>query len=685
MKAIYWKEIRENLKWAAIGFAAFSLALALAWSGVADPNNYENFFSVLSPAVIMAATLCACGFGAALGFLQILPEQRRDRWAFLVHRPVSWTTIFWGKVGAGLTLYFTAMLVPFGFLCYWASIPGHINAPFDWRMGLGGLADILSGAVFYFAGMITSLRQARWLGSKAVALAGAIWVLGAADDAVHFWAACAWIAVIGLLMLLSARGNFLRNGVYTSQAPVARGSLVALFVLGLCMLVSWAASFSRNMINDGYQYGDTADYGISKAGEPVKMLESGGQLVKVEDADGNDLHIDKLLLPSYANNLPRAQNLDMSYFYSREPGYRSYLCYMAESYQLPGTRWFYFRATRRLQSYDHDSRKLSGYITPDGYHAASDGVPSSAFPAEYQNKKTGASAFGEIVVFGTRLYLIDYLGLTVRQLAETESPSDYTGATILSADEAYDAPLNDAYVVAGLKDGLAFIKASDGTRQCFVPYEYPYTKDRETWANIMVVLTPDKLHFLVWYQLSFDKRGEGYNLPSYLYRYSLDGTQEKKWELPPLFGPIEEQSWAQHLWAVGEATGSRLYSAGDWWLGKQMGDEQAALIWKAQFVRGWDYVRVDWLVSAIVGILCAVFAIVRGRSYLLPGGELAGWAVLVFLGGIGGLLVFLAVKEWPARATCSSCAKKRMVPLDVCEHCGSPWEKPKRDGTEIFA
>ena len=42
----------------------------------------------------------------------------------------------------------------------------------------------------------------------------------------------------------------------------------------------------------------------------------------------------------------------------------------------------------------------------------------------------------------------------------------------------------------------------------------------------------------------------------------------------------------------------------------------------------------------------------RQKAYLLSWLEIAVWAVFVFLGGIAGLLVFLAVKEWPVRATC---------------------------------
>ena len=36
-------------------------------------------------------------------------------------------------------------------------------APYQWQTGLPWLADILSGLVYYFAGMLTAQRQTPWL------------------------------------------------------------------------------------------------------------------------------------------------------------------------------------------------------------------------------------------------------------------------------------------------------------------------------------------------------------------------------------------------------------------------------------------------------------------------------------------------------------------------------------------
>ena len=90
--------------------------------------------SICAPSFqIVTAVGCALG-GAALGLLQVLSELWRDRWSFLVHRPLSRFAIFVGKVLAGLMLYGFANGVPLLAAAWWASRPGNVAAPFDWRM-----------------------------------------------------------------------------------------------------------------------------------------------------------------------------------------------------------------------------------------------------------------------------------------------------------------------------------------------------------------------------------------------------------------------------------------------------------------------------------------------------------------------------------------------------------------------
>jgi hypothetical protein len=61
-----------------------------------------------------------------------------------------------------------------------------------------------------------------------------------------------------------------------------------------------------------------------------------------------------------------------------------------------------------------------------------------------------------------------------------------------------------------------------------------------------------------------------------------------------------------------------------------------------------------------------------------------GWSLCGLLFGWAGLVLLLALQEWPARVACPKCHKPRVVARDTCEHCGAPHAAPAPDGTEIF-
>jgi ABC-type transport system involved in multi-copper enzyme maturation permease subunit len=151
-----WKEWRENAKWAVLALLAFGLATAYMVSQNSIDYNYYNasILSRVTPLTTFLAPLLA----TMLGLLQVASELRRDQWAFLVHRPVSRSTIFLGKAVAGVTLYLLAMSLPMLLLGLWLATPGNVPAPFTWGMMLPLIADILAGVAFYFAGMLTALR-----------------------------------------------------------------------------------------------------------------------------------------------------------------------------------------------------------------------------------------------------------------------------------------------------------------------------------------------------------------------------------------------------------------------------------------------------------------------------------------------------------------------------------------------
>src|SRR5712692_3529058 len=153
MKSLIWKELCENLKWAALPTIVIGGIMAV----LAPP-------SLMDDGGLLIVALIAALFGAMLGFLQAHSEASGDKRSLLLHRPLTRSQIFLAKALAGVGLYLLALVMPFASEVVLAATPGHIAEPFGWPMVLPWLADVLTGIVYYFAGMLAAQREARWYG-----------------------------------------------------------------------------------------------------------------------------------------------------------------------------------------------------------------------------------------------------------------------------------------------------------------------------------------------------------------------------------------------------------------------------------------------------------------------------------------------------------------------------------------
>jgi hypothetical protein len=87
------------------------------------------------------------------------------------------------------------------------------------------------------------------------------------------------------------------------------------------------------------------------------------------------------------------------------------------------------------------------------------------------------------------------------------------------------------------------------------------------------------------------------------------------------------------------------------------------------------------LLSALIAALACFFL---ARRFAFSTAGRVGWLLFGLLWGLAGLLLMLALYEWPARVACPKCRKLRVVTRDTCEHCGAEQSSPEPDGTEIF-
>src|SRR5262245_8891692 len=226
MRSLLWKECQANLKWAVLPSLLILVPMVLL-GGPGEPPAGTDLF---------AWHILAAVFGAVLGFLQVFFEARGDPRALLLHRPLSRSRIFLGKALAGVGLYLLGMGIPFAVLALWCATPGHLTAPFSWRAVLPWLADLLTGVVYYFAGMLTAQREGRWYGGRGLGLAAAFLATVLVWGLPEFWQALLALGVLGTLLGVAAWGSFLGGGAYAPQPRVARAALALALLTGLLVL-----------------------------------------------------------------------------------------------------------------------------------------------------------------------------------------------------------------------------------------------------------------------------------------------------------------------------------------------------------------------------------------------------------------------------------------------------------------
>src|SRR5579864_8098756 len=151
MITIFLKELRENLKWAAL---IAGVLLFMVWHEIRNPSHLLLLQFARNYTVIIAPLA-----GLLMGVVQTLFETRPDNWAFVVHRPVGRPGIFVAKCLAGLLLLYVSLATPCLLAAAWAAKPGNLPIPFQGRMVLPMMADVLGAGCWYFVGMILTLRR----------------------------------------------------------------------------------------------------------------------------------------------------------------------------------------------------------------------------------------------------------------------------------------------------------------------------------------------------------------------------------------------------------------------------------------------------------------------------------------------------------------------------------------------
>jgi len=681
MKAIIWKELRENVKWAALGGGAIMLAMIYALHGQGQLGRAPQ--TILTEKFLMVTTFGFAVLAAALGFLQTFGESRRDHWAFLLHRPISRTRIFFGKVIAGLLLYIIATGGPLLLAATWASGPGQFAAPFDWGITQAGVADLLAGAVHYFAALLTALRQARWYVSKALSFGVAIVVSLIVSHTPQLWHALLTIALTALILLIAAWGSFNCSGVYTHQRRPAKAALGLVTVAGIIIVGGVVVTFVVSLLQGTPPSYEHVQYNIARDGTVVRMTYTHGGFKNITDLNGNpveELSDLKILSHQDARHLllqgqsisiaPISKDQNINWYQRSYRYYNHWFVNMEQSYR--SEYWYFDLHSKQLLGFDARTRRLIACGGPQGFVDSSQPLTKSF--GRWLNVDINNYQTGWLFVDLKAAYVIDCTSRSVNKIFSADSDVTLIGGggrNIAQAD-----PLQNRTPTVIATDKRLVFRADKNQPWRQITHE----PDTVEYPNVTIMTVPGKPQAFLRYSPNLQKILAGKTADKLM---ELDGDNRivHRYDLKRESPDIKPDRVTMYF--TGVAMPPVLLTV------------LIAIQWIADLAAGTPGLRThnmvdkmmrwEWIIAMSLSMLiCAGLNRHLAIRYRFEAGARRWWMLWGLLLTPAGVVLMYCLPQLPPRVRCASCGQRRLVDRDNCEHCNAAFPDPPRDGTEIF-
>jgi hypothetical protein len=679
MKAMLWKELQENIKWAVLAMIGLGLA---EFYGLTERSDYydDQSATLCKSSFLMSTTFGCAAVGLILGLIQILPEQRRDQWAALLHRPVTRATIFRGKAFAGILLYLVATVPPFLACVWYTATPGHFSTPFVPQMIFPGIADICAGTMYYFAALFVGLRRGAWFGTRAFGFLAAVTVSFFVAAAPIFRISVEAAVLMALALFTAGWGTILTNGRLRDQPRLGQFALVTVVFFGVCCLGAITLIVIGMFSSEDYYYG--TQYHVDVDGRPLKFVSSKNAATAITDLTGNIIHDKRFTTGGSYNYLlyfaqvssyigdPHDKKLD-----EYVPGYRSNQTYVVSSegtYDNEAERWYYLRQERQFVGYYFKTNQRIGAIGQNGFR------PGYAQVAPLPENKTSLYwQIPSIVQFGSTVYHNDF---DQRKLTPifSEPGTEVFGAAPMQSSQDRIISLN--WGAVALLDKMLIIDKTGS-----IIATLPYHRDMDRWGNLSVAVKPAKDRFFLSYEpsqwIDYKVRRE---MPSYYEEMDTKGTLLNTYTLPPVEELYGSRSWLEY---ISECLPPPAFLFGDLAydkVGALCGSERLAGQLNYTLGDGWGYFKDISIRSSLTSLLLALLTLAWARRMHFSWGRAWAWAAFVLAFNLAGLITFRLVADWPVRVRCPQCSHKRPVEENLCPHCGASWPTPVSRGTEIF-
>jgi hypothetical protein len=607
-----------------------------------------------------------------------------------------------------VSFYLLVLLAPSACAVALAATPGHVAAPFEWGMALPWLADVLTGLVYYFAGMIVAQREARWYGSLGLPLAAGVFTSLCVWHVTEFWQALVAIGLMSGLVAVAAWGSVCGGGVYSRQPRLGKLALGSTLLLGLLTLVFGAK------VLIGSEFLPAVDY------YPLEMGRQGQILWVQKENDLTDGRIQSIT--DLAGKVPEqiaGERLDAFAFRqavargakagvrAKSTGYRLPHRFLVEfrNDTTPTTEaWWYAPAQHQMLGYDKQTKRLIGKFGPSGFVDAGQPV-QELFQATPEFVGMGGGSWVQYpLALLSGAYTVDFRKGSVKKVF-----SPPPGETVRWASQRADEREKWFHMYVGTDKSL-YVLDEAGTVVC----RAPLAGDLDGYYLMAVGRLDRPRRYWAWYhpQWHLPLATQANMDEAYVVIYDQNGKEiMPRQTAPPRLGVVRDYPGSEPLVGPsafqalsGLATSPAEVAALVGTLGLLEADARAhegmETLVPLGFLGCTTQLYIPGIVydlhghSRLIGTFAGLMLLASAASalvcFVIPGryafsrGRRLGWALLGFLFGPVGLLLMLTILEWPGQVACPKCRKPRVVTREHCEHCHAEHASPVKDGTEIF-
>ncbi len=718
MRALIWKELRENVRWLPIG-----LLVVTAVGYLVLPSIFTFSQSMVARDLLAQLAIIAPLLAFALGVVQSFRDLKPASGAYLNHRGVTRSDVFLAKTIVGFLLYAIAIVVPLTALAAWIAAQGMQWYPMRPAQVLPSLAYALAAFGMHPAAMLMMARDASWWGTRLlplVPIAIAVFVIWTLSKGLMWAAICAILAVPVLTWVvatarqgwcdlvsdpsatkyhLTARGRCLLPLYLTAGAV---GALFVSLMFGIAILEYWrrgidlpepfnAIAVEREskslwMVTNQYKYDRVM--GITRTnvlgGDPVVQGGQVNPLKPVPDGLGFDF---------FSHLTPTDRGVVQS------DGFFTPLSMIAA---FSDETWYSFDQRGYVLLYGAAAGRFSwkNTVAADHIHSAGilSGVPFTADPIGL-----GALAFSTFREAGLATPLVDSKGvylledqpLSIRTLIA--QPVDAIG---LVTKEAGAAPS----VLIRAQSQLFEYEMVDGTGST---HWFPEVDGERGVTRITVRPLRD---------LSLSaKLVQTYDLPPELAHrseLSIASAADGGWFLTSsaskttVFKVAPQGDTLRLAFTIEPGTSSppsaedRIHV-----LNVLFGLCPGVMYLIGTAIAGWvsfsqPFERpfadlMSWVADhpvqttagvvafVLVSLTCVMLTIRASRQRGLSRRPMLLWCWSVGLLGLAAPLSVLAIYRNVHREACSRCERPRRVDLELCENCGAGWDLPTIGAIEI--